>query len=235
MALWQAGLTALNVVLLALLLAGLLVRGRSQRLRSLPAYAAVTLLAAVGALVWPERLHVWSFWLAKEAVLRVLGTLVIVEILVRVFARMPGARRAGHGVLALVALFTICTLASVRPSALGEATGVDPWMLALVVDVLPRLALASAVLVLSVLALTLAYLVPLDPLHRAVLYGLAPYLTLYALTTGMTTDAAQHALANLANGVAYPLMLLLWVHAAWRSEPAPPVAADTVRWVQPWR
>jgi hypothetical protein len=232
---WQAVLTALNILLLALLLAGLLVRGRSQRLRSLSVYVVVTLVTALGALLWPARVHVWSFWLAKETILRVLGTLVIVEVLVRIFARMPTARQAAHRTLAASLLMTTAALVSIGPSARTEAVGANPWMLALVVDVLPRLAFASALLVLFVLALTLVYMVPLDPLHRAVLYGLAPYLTLYALTVGSMTDAARHALANLANGLAYPLMLLLWVHAAWRSEPTPPVGGDVVRWVQPWR
>lgn len=232
---WQAPLTLLSVVLLAILLAGLAVRDRWRRLRSLPAYALVTLSCAVLALVWPERLHVWSFWLAKESLVRVLGALVLVEMLWRVVASMPTARQVARRWLLAVGLLTGAALALVPSSSVPDAPGADPWLLLWTLEVLPRLALASAVLCLLSLGIAFHYIVPLDPLHGAVLYGFAPYLTLYALTMGSMSGIAGHALANLANGVAYILMLLLWAHAAWRREPAPDADPRVVSWVHPWR
>ena len=235
MAPWQAALTTANVALLLLFLLGLVRRGRVRRLYCLPAYAGATALAAAGALLWPERLHVWSFWLAKETVIRLLGLALMVEMLLTVFDRMPTARRAARRAATCGLACMLGTLACVRAPAAGAAGEADPVMLLLIADVLPRLALASALLALSLLVVTLAYAVPLDPLHRAVIYGFVPYVTLYALAVGAMGGAAQHALANLATGTAYLLMLLLWAHAAWRREPDPPVPREVVSWVHPWR
>ena len=232
---WQAVLTAVSVLLLGVVLAGLAVRGRWRRLRCLPAYIVVTLLAALAALLWPERVHVWTIWLAKESLVRLLGVAVLVELLGCIFARMPSARRTARGAVVAVVSGAGVALAAWRVPGASASAGANPWMLVWVVEILPRLAFVSALLCLVLLAVALRYMVPLDPLHRAVIYGFAPYLTLYALTIGSMTSAGDHALANLANGSAYLLMLSLWAHAAWRREATPVAAPWVAAWLQPWR
>lgn len=211
------------------------VRDRWRRIRALPAYALVALSGAALALIWPAQLHVWRFWLAKESLVRVLGAIVLVEMLYRVVARMPTARRVADRCVIAVVLLTAGALALIPRSSVPVTPAADPWLLLWTLEVLPRLALGSAVLCLVALGIAFHYIVPLDPLHGAVLYGFAPYLTLYALTLGSLAGAAEHSLANLANGIAYVLMLLLWAYAAWRREPAPGADPRVVAWVHPWR
>jgi hypothetical protein len=206
---WQAALTALGIPLLILILAGLGARRRWRRIHALPAYAFVLLAAQVAVLLWPERFYVWRVWLGREAIVGLLGAVIVIEILLRVFTSMPAARQVVLRLLAGAALLTIFALVAVRIPYASAPLGANPWMLALAVDVLPRLAYATMVLCLLALGLTWFYRVPLDPFHRAVMYGFAPYLTLYALTRGITRDAADHDIANAANTAAYVLMLLL--------------------------
>lgn len=232
---WEAVFTGITIVLLALVIIGLATSGRWRRINALPVYTILLLSTQLAVFLWPARFYVWHAWLGQELLARLLSAAVVIEILMRIFAVMPAARQVAVRALAGVALLTVVALLSVRIPYREAPFGADPLMLALVVDVLPRLAYLTMVVCLLALALTWFYRVPLDPLHRAIMYGFTPYLTVYALTRGSTQGAVDHAVANMANTAAYILMLLLWAHAAWRREREPPAARGLMELVQPWR
>jgi hypothetical protein len=162
---------------------------------------------------------------------------IVLEIAIRVFRRMPTAMRSARRGLGLVLLTTSAAVlwAPVPTPATAMPPQAHPLMFALVTEVLPRLAYGSAWLCVAQLVVMLRYLVPLDPLHRAVLFGFGPYLVLYAAALGSARSPEPSWLVYELTPLVYLGVLVMWTHAAWRREPDAPAPRDVVAWLQPWR
>lgn len=214
-------------------LVGLVHRARSRRAWLLPVYIGVTALTEA---LWLLRSNArsWDYWALKELLLTLLMAAVAVEISVRVFAHLPGARRHAWGALVLVLVGTLLAVWQAPGVAGGLVAGT--WRYVLVVQVLPRLAIGSVLLCVATLAVMAYYRVPLDPLHRAVLFGLALYLLLYAgpMASAATNEVGRFVMYNVTP-VVYLAVLAMWAYVAWKAEPEPPASPDVVRRVQPWR
>lgn len=201
-------------------LAGLVARGRVRRLWSLPLLLVGLLLSGLLVAVWPT-LRTWRFWTAKETAHALLFFVLGLEIVVRVFSRLPFAAlatRASIGVLALVTIVLLLLPPHGHPA----------------LTLVPRLLASAAWLYLGVLAIRLLFIVPLDPLHKTVLVAVGPYMMFYAYTWGRVDSREAVAHVGYLNAMAFTLVLgaLLW--AAWRDEPAPEAAPETVRFLWPW-
>ena len=214
-------------------LGGVLVRRRSHRALSLLVYlAAATVLQGL-RLSWRELALRWDYWAVKELLLRALMAVVALEIGARVFATLGRARRCAAAMWAAVCVGTAVTVWEAPGVAVGEAMS---WPQVLVVEVLPRIAVGAAFLSLSVLAVTAWYRVPLDPLHRVLLFGVAAFTVCYAGPIGSADgyEIGRFVMYHVTPLV-YVAILVTWAWAAWRDEPKPDVALETLERMQPWR
>lgn len=218
-------------------LVGLFVRRRAARCASFAAYLASVAAASVLVSVWPQALS-WSGWLAVEVLQAVLAVGVVFEIAARMLARLPAAARTARwcmrGVLGLTLAGGAGMLAW-NAAQLRGASGPEALAYQVASSVLPLLTYGAAFLFTALLAVANWHLLPLDPLHRAVLVGFSVYLVLFsALLVSVRSEEVRAALSR-ANSGAFLLLLTGWAWAAWRSEPAPPAPEAVVRRLWPWR
>jgi hypothetical protein len=223
-----------NLLLLSAL-AGLFVRARLRLGYFFPVYlVAVVVLSSLSG-IWPERFHTWSFYWAKESVYSLLKVGVALELTVRVFQAFPAARRVARTVFLFVLAITVVAAWSATTTPSGE-WGQRQWA-DLVLALNPRIANGTAWLFGALFALILYYRLPLHPLHKAVAFGFMAYLLLltFALDQVKRSEFARLTLVSYASSFGYFLLSGFWAWAAWRPDPAPPVAPDVVRRLQPWR
>jgi hypothetical protein len=218
---WRSVLLWTGPVLEAGVLAGLIVRRRLRRAWLLPVLLVALMLsaAAVGLVPWAKS---WPFWFAKELGHALLFLALGIEIAMRTFASLPGARRTLFPWLAAVVVMAV-VLALTLPLGARALAGV------------PRLLAAVAFLYGGVYGILRLHVVPVDPLHKAVLLGFAPYLLFNAVSWGQVRSRWEHALANVANPALFVLVLLVLLVAAWREETPPRARPSLVRRLWPWR
>lgn len=220
--------------LLLITLAGLFYNGRARRLWMLPVYLLATGIADVLALAAPRIFYVWHAWAVREFALRALSLAMVFELALRVFAALPRAARHGRLVLAGVLVLTAIGLAYVpwHGSELASAS----WIRVVITEALPRLAYGAFWLCVALIALMSLYRVPSDPLHRAVLGGLAAYLIVYSVGLGTQRTSQLSALVHTITPFAYAALLAYWAWAAWRHEEPPrDVSPEVVRRLHPWQ
>lgn len=216
---------------------GLVVRRRVARCLFFAAYlasvAGVSLVLSLqaGALSW-------SGWLVSELLQAALAVGVVLEIAARVLAALPEAARAARWRMRLV---IVATLAG---GALSLAWHAPAWfhtrgpeLLAYEVasSLLPVFTYGAAFLFIALLAVANWHLLPLDPLHRAVLVGFGIYLALFSALLVSVNSEEVRAVLSRANSGAFLLLLAGWAWAAWRREAAPPAPEALVRRLWPWR
>ncbi len=213
---------------------GLVHRRRVMRVVSLPVYLLVATVAQSIRVLRGDVAQSWEYWALKEVLLRLLMVVVMLEIAARVFAHVArGKRWAAIAVMSVV----IITLAAVwQAPGVASDHEVGTWRHTLVVEVLPRLAVGGALLALATVVVMAYYHVPLDPVHRVVLFGLAAFLVCYA---GPMASADTHEGGRFVMYYVTPLVYLavlaLWTWTAWRPERAPDAPAKVVEQLHPWR
>jgi uncharacterized membrane protein len=82
----------------------------------------------------------------------------------------------------------------------------------------------------------LYYRLPLHAVHKAIAFGFMAYLLFLTFALDLmrrSNFGARDSLAY-ANAIGYALVAFLWAWAAWRRDPAPPVAPEVVDRLQPW-
>lgn len=201
-------------------LAGLIARRRVRRVQSLPILLLSLLATAVVIGLWPS-VNTWRFWTIKATVHALLFLAVGFEIAARVFARVPRAAAAARRSIAVVVVLTVAFL--VAPPHGHPA-----------LTLVPRLLAGGAWLYLGVLVLRVLFVMPLDPLHRAVLVGFGPYMMFYALTWGRVNSRAGAEWAGVFNAAVFVVALMVLLVAAWRREAKPLASPETVRLLWPW-
>lgn len=209
----------LGIVALATLLLGLVLRRQLGRCVSFSAYVVAVLVPTVLMAFWPGRFYRWEFYSMQEALHALLKFAIALELTARVFARFPGALVAAHKAILVVLGLTVAAvlaLPSWRPEyevVLGE--------------IQPRILNGTTWLLTSIAALVLWYRVPLQPLYKAILLGLAPYLIVFTVgLNALRTLGWERSLPlGRAHTLAYLLVLLYWNVVAWAGAEAPVVAA----------
>jgi len=202
------------------LLAGLIVRDRLRQCYALGLYMLASLASAL-VINLCERCHTWDFWIAKELAHALVLFVLALELSWRAFRPVPRAWLwARLAIVGSVAL-GVTLVAAMPPGPVSVR--VVPWILA---------ALAWLYTLLGVITVSLK--MPDERLHRAILWGLAPYLMFYAATWGQAGDDVT--LPNLLNPLMFLLVLGVLVWTAWRRETSAPGGhPETVRWLWPWR
>lgn len=230
----QLAVSLAALTFLAATLVGLFRRGRARRLWMLPAYLLATGTADVLTLVAPQFFRVWRAWAGRELALNGLALAIVLEIALRVFMALPRAARHARLALAGVLGMTALGLALVPWYSPGLASA--PWIYVVVTEALPRLAYGAFWLCLALILVMNFYDVPPDPLHRAVLGGLAGYLVVYSVGLGMQHGPHNRALVYTVTPLAYTALLAYWTWAAWRPEKPPRGASPAaVQRLHPWR
>jgi len=216
--------------LLAVVLTGLVMRGRVLRSKLFPPYLVSVLAPSLLVGLAPDRFHVWSFWLVKETVQSVLKVGLALEIAYRLFQRLPAAHSVAR-TGAAVGLLLTCGAAALAPIQAHDVRGVA-------LAVLPRILYGTALLFAALLCVVAWYRIPLDPLHKAILVGFVPYLLVSTLTLNLLTHLglASREAAGYLVSAAYNLLLCYWTRAAWAPEEALDAEErEAAARLQPWR
>ena len=210
----QEAIGRLGFLLYPAALAGLAFRRRLGACYAFSGYLAAVFVADVLVLLWPGRFYRWQFWIAKEAVHSVLKLAIALELAVRTFGAFPGAQAAARRLLVIVVVLTYAAVLAVP---------VEPEYKVLAGTVLPRILNGTIWLFTAVAGLVLWYRLPVDPLHKAILLGLVPYLLVFTMALN-ALDAfgwdLRDPLAYVHTG-AYLALLIYWTYAAWRPQEAP--------------
>jgi hypothetical protein len=168
-------------------------------------------------------------------VLNLVTLAVALEIALRVFQAFPAARRTARRAFALV--LTVTVIAVITAPDRTPAEGREAWAAEMVLGLQPRITNGTAWLFGAIFALILYYRVPLHHLHKAIAAGFMAYLLLFtfALDLMSRADPALYQAMSYANTIAYSLLEIYWIRAAWRRDDRPPVEQGVVDRLQPWR
>ena len=224
-------LTNIAAVLLAIVAAGLLVRGRVGLCCAFFIEVLVALTTNRLQAHWPERFFVFTFYAVKETVLAVLTIVVGLEVWRKSFSRFPKAR-VRVGILIASALLATAVAAAMVPEDLSRYK-------ALVTILVPRLNSGTLCVLTMVVAAATWYRIPLHPLHRAVLMGHAVVLSGQVLLLSMLgwssdPNSVLETLSDL-NRLVFLGACSWWAWAAWRpSTPPTPILARLQPWAHSW-
>lgn len=230
---------ATTTALLVAVLAGILVRGRFRRAGLWAPYLAAVLAFQIAFATWPELGQSWSAYARWQAVLAVIELLVVVDISVRAFGGLPGARRAAAFWMLVVLVSTACAAVMVAPAPgaeLDPQTSLpDPWRY-LGKVVVPWLKAATTFSAATASSIGLYYRVPFDHLHKAALLGLTAYLMLSVVAIEQFRAARwlAHPWSSYVDTGAFTLLLVYWTREAWRRDDVFEGATPELRTLWPW-
>jgi len=184
--------------------------------RSFPLFAvyglAIVLQSVATAVLYRraelEREQVWNIAWGTQAVVTVMRSLALVELVKKMLARYSGiwafARRVLLSAGAVVILF-----------AAVSSKGLYQWV---ILDLIRGLELAIAVVIVAMFLFARYYRLPLHPLPRALAVGLCLYSSFYVLDYSLLQKMVQQYANywNFLGIVAFLASLLVWVTAVAR-------------------
>ena len=211
---------------MAIVLVGIVLRGRHRLCRSFTVYLAAVLGFELLAVAWPERFFTHSVWMFQETLFAVLKLALALELIYLTFSRLPGALTAAK--VALLAGVAVM-LYSVAPLSF-EYEHVAARMQ-------PRLATGTAWLFNLFAGLVYFFRVPLHPYHRTILVGLVPYLAVSGILNNFLDVKGWSLLPliDLLDPVAYLMASVYWAYGVWRRDEVPAESPAVLRALQPWR
>lgn len=212
-------------VLLSGLLATMIARRRYRLCWSFFAYVGAVFLCDRLTRAWPATFDTYAWWTMKESIFGWLKVVVVCEIGLLTFARLPRAQRILWGVLLIFVALGV--MVQLLPSSLE----VTPWVS---LTSLARGQAAILCLLAFVVGFAARYQVPVHPFHRGILVGFLLYLLAYssAIALARTLGAADAYRLFLAmDPTAYAATVGLWLWVSLRHDPVPTPAARTLH---PW-
>lgn len=194
--------------LFALVLGGLLTTGLWKSARAFTAYVGAVMIGDLSALLWPE-----VFWTFDQHVIRQFGYSALKfaiagELAFVIFDGFPTAQQAARRTVLAILLLTLCGTLFLH---VNTHTAEE--------DVLARAANGALWLFVGLGAVARWYVVPLQPLHKAILLGFGTFgmLSVLSLSFLHQNDTLRSYLPG-----AYLLTLLYWAVVAWgQREPVP--------------
>lgn len=215
-----------SVALLTIVLTGLFRRRLYRFCYTFPVYLLAVWTGDLLQLVAPDIFYVVWFYQAKETLYVVLKLAVALEITALAYQAFPAAHAAARrAILAvLVALLLLLTIGV--PYA--------PDFPTLVVDLTKRLTFGAILVFCATWTLVLWYHLPLHRMHRAIIRGLVPYMFVFAAVNELirTFGWDIRDAVNMADAVAWSLLVAYWAWEVWRTAPAEP---PFLRTLQTWR
>jgi hypothetical protein len=221
----QAWIAYTGTLALAIVLAGVLVRGRYRSWCFLALFLAGTLVSSVMIMAWPGRFYTKGFWQGKETALNFLRFAMALELAYRAFRAFPGALATARWALLFVLGVTFAAVVfsgggTDYPSFLGE--------------IQPRVLNGSIWLFTAIAAIILWYRLPVDHFQKSVLLSYVPFLLIFTVCMNMLGSAGSAGWdrawpVRYGNQLAFVGLMLHWARAAWRrvEEPARPPARRT--------
>lgn len=220
-------ISAVNVLLVAAVLGGLIAHKRLAACWTFSAYLLSVAADRVAVLAWPQAFWTWTAVALTDAAQSLLCAAIAVEIAYKTFRTLPeGYRRLRRvmGVLALVTVIAV-VLGSTWPRNAAE------WTL-----VSARVSYGLAFLFAAFVLFARYHRFPLDPLHREIALGFVLRSLLVAFAHALSQYDDLVGLGHYSiSKVAYPLILLGWVWSAWRPEPPTALSPEVLRRLRPWR
>lgn len=214
MTLFDCALVVASVLLISVVLVGLLVRRRGASCWTFVLYLSAVALADALVVAWPERFWRRDVWILKESVQDALKLAIALELMVRIFRPFPSAYAAARrAVMGVVLAFG--ALIAVSLSRGTEYTAV-------VGRLHPHVNDGTVWLLVAIGGYCLWYHVPLDPLHKAILIGLVPFLLAYSVVQRALAGLGWERgyVINATAPIAYLVLLSYWAYVAWRRGPA---------------
>lgn len=224
----------IDIVLLAVALAGLLARRRVSASPLFAVYLGTSALLLLALDTWPQRLQSWDAWLAVRLFQSALRLGVCLDVAVRIFGRLPRGRWRAELLLVGVATVTffavLVALAHPTPWAVKD----HAWAIREAVRLAGHVAYAGAWMMALVLGLAHFHAVPVDRLHREIgagliLLSLAQGCSAQLLALDPWLGIGRAGLERLI----YMGALAAWAVEAWRAEEHCP--AELVPVLRPWR
>jgi hypothetical protein len=222
---WALGL--LGELVLAVILAGLLVRRRASRCYSFTIYVLAVLVCEVLISASPARFHNWNFWVFKEILLIVLKFAIALELAARIFSAFPGARATARGVTLLVVLASLAAVLALPAT--------NPDFPDIAAHVFPRILNGTIWLFTALAAVIMWYRLPVDLFHKAILVGFVAFSLVFTVALNAIDSIGWHIRpwVSYLQSVAYLLLLGYWAQAAWRPQEgsvrAPPAPREATQ------
>jgi hypothetical protein len=199
-----------SVALLAITLAGLVVRGTWRTWYTFTAYVAIMAAFATGVRLWPHVYYVPEAWVVQQNVVNALRFAMALELALRTFSPFPGARSSLR--LVLLAVLT-ATFAMVMLAAGG---GGDYRRF--LQELQPRLLNGSVLVFTAIAGLILWYRLPVAALHKSILLAYVPYLLFQLVYLHVLVALGwERKWLGYVYQVAYVVLVALWAWSAWRS------------------
>lgn len=215
-------------VALAAALAGIVVRGRFKDCRAFPVYLVAVLATELGVALWPARLFRWDFWVFQQALYNVCKVAIALELAVYAFRLFPGARSTARMGWAIVVVVTTLSIVAATPDRTSSTTDVYQ---AFTFAIQPRIVNGTIWLFVITARLVAFFNLPWSDWHRTISLGFCIYLVVFVTGLNLQRKLGWSILdaTNRIDGLAYVMLELWWVHAAWRREPRGDPAPSALR------
>src|SRR5713226_7233111 len=168
----QAWIAYAGILGLAIVLAGVVVRGRYRTWCFLALFLAATLVSSVTMMAWPGRFYTKGFWQGKETALNFIRFAMALELAYRTFRAFPGALATARWTLLFVLAVTFTVVV-----AWGGGADYRSFL----GDVQPRVLNGSIWLFTAIAAIILWYRIPVDHFHKSVLLSYVPFLLIFTV------------------------------------------------------
>lgn len=202
-----------------------LIRSHAFRIcRTFPLYVLAVVLPDAVFLAAPAT-FTWNAWVAKETLQAAIKLGLVLELVTKIFAGLPRARRLADSLLLWLLVGAQVLLLWLR---------IGPDAAAIAQRALPVVNDATAIAFSIVFGLAAFYRVPLHPLHRAILAGLAPFLLVFTLGFHGLEALGWDPHVGNAVAIAYDALLLYWIVVAIRERESIPASPAIVRELRPW-
>jgi len=213
----QAWIAYPGTIAIAIVLAGVLVRGRYRVWWFFALYLAVTLVSTVMLVAWPSRFYTTAFWQGKETALNFIRFAMALELAYRTFRTFPGAFATARWSLLFVLLVTLGTVLF---------SGGRHDYQSFLTDVHPRVLNGSIWLFTAIAAIVLWYRLPVNPFHKSVILSYVPYLLVFSVCMNLLGSAGAAGWerawpVRYLNQLSYVALTIYWARAAWRRAEGP--------------
>jgi len=203
-------LILLGVVLLALVVVGIVRRGKARQCVSFTIYVCCACLFTFLVLAFPARYTPGAFMI-KQGIYDSLLFGMSLELAVRTFASFKGIAGFARSSLAILVAASTMGIFFATPAQAGYGR---------VVSFQPGITTAGIWCLTFVALLIVWYQIPVPAFTRAIIVGYVPYLVIFTVCADLITrwgwGVVQHL--NLLNAVAYDTVAGYWAYSAWRKD-----------------